>query len=305
MSEKFRKQHIVPQAYLKRFAVKYGKNYVIGTRYISDNGGDVKLFNRAVSDVGYLNNYYDDLYKEDKKYWEHFFDKSFDVLYGKELGNIIASITLSMPNVKVLSDESKDILSKIIISQYLRVPAFLSYEIDNSKFLINSYKKEILKELPPNFPNDKKALIENIDFNSDIRKNMILDGMFSKKYFEKFCNVLKDKTWVAYYNCYRSSTPFVTSDNPVLCSNTKGEVMPIRSIGLANDETVIFYPLSPSILIAIYSPNIYFGELRKYDGLKLLLDEEKFIMKIDEKIISQSRTHSFIPEPLFTFLSKV
>jgi len=39
MGEAYKDQHIVPQAYLNRFAVKRKKQYKIGTRYYPDAKG--------------------------------------------------------------------------------------------------------------------------------------------------------------------------------------------------------------------------------------------------------------------------
>ena len=49
MGEAFRKQHIVPKVYLKRFAVKSGKHYVIGTRFCKDNKPPEKFFQSEIS----------------------------------------------------------------------------------------------------------------------------------------------------------------------------------------------------------------------------------------------------------------
>ena len=67
MKEKFKRQHIVPQAYLNRFAVLSGDRYIIGTRLSSEKG--VKIFTRSVADVAYIENYYDTCIKKDKKYY--------------------------------------------------------------------------------------------------------------------------------------------------------------------------------------------------------------------------------------------
>lgn len=156
MGKAFTKQHIVPQAYLKRFAVKRGKKYIIGTRMASKKKDGIKFFTRSVSDVAYLENYYDTYQQQDGKHWEHFLDKKFDILCGQPLDNIIAKITLSRNNADVLSKADKEILSKIILSQAFRVPAFLDEQLEKSEHFIKEYRNQIIEAFPNILPDYKK-----------------------------------------------------------------------------------------------------------------------------------------------------
>lgn len=192
MGEQYKNQHIVSQAYLNRFAVKKGEKYIIGTRLNSDNKNGVKLFSSSVKDVGYIKNYYDTKQKEDKKFWEHYLDENFDTLCGTPLGNIIANITLSSPNTQVISSASKTVLSRIIMSQAIRVPAYLDDQIEKSDALLRTYKADIIKQ-NADLPHDKIELIKQISFDADTKKNMILEGMFGKERFLRFCKVLEQK----------------------------------------------------------------------------------------------------------------
>ena len=304
MGEQYKNQHIVSQAYLNRFAVKKGDKYIIGTRLNSDNKHGIKLFSSSVRDVGYIKNYYDTKQRENQKFWEHKLDENFDTLCGTPLENIIANITLSSPNAQAISTASKTILSRIIMSQAIRVPAYLDDQIEKSDSLLRSYKTDIIKQ-NSNLPQDKIELIKQISFDADTRKNMILEGMFGKERFLRFCKVLEEKVWIAFYNDIRHQMPFVTSDNPVLFSDIKGAPTQITKLGLISDRMVILFPITPSILIGLYSPNIYFGRFKDYDGKRLNINDEKFIMKVNTEIISQSFIHSFLPEPLFTMVNEI
>ena len=306
MGEEFVKQHIVPQAYLNRFAFEdeNKREKVIGVRLSSQNNKKVNFFTNSVKSVGYINNYYDTLQKEDKKHWEHYFDENFDTLCGKPLDNIISTITLSTLNVQVINTEAKSILSRIILSQSFRVPAYLDNQMEKSISMIDSYKTEAIKQ-NPNLPIDKQELIKQITFDDDMRKDIILSSVLNKEHFHKYCNKLEQKTWIVYFNNIRNKLPYVTSDNPVLFCNHKGIPTKIDNIGLASDELVIFYPLTPSILIGIYSPDAYLGLLKQYDGNRFNINEEKFIININLKIMSQSYKHSFLPKPLFQMVKDI
>jgi len=93
MGKEYVNQHIVPKRYLDRFASQIGDKRIIGTRLYTR--GKVKFFLESTDNVGFIKNYYDVSDKEDPKYWEHFFASEIDSLCGKELSNIISTITMS------------------------------------------------------------------------------------------------------------------------------------------------------------------------------------------------------------------
>ena len=298
MGENFKNQHIVCQAYLNRFATKTGKRYIIGTRLQSQKQG-VKLFTNSVANVAYIENYYDTHAQHDKKFWEHYLDKQFDVLCGQPLDNVIAKITLCPADKKVLTKEDKALLSRIIISQMLRVPAFLDDNIAKTEDMLKEYKQEFLSCIPPDYEKHRNV-VENISFDFDERKNMVLNGVFDENRFQRFCTVLSHKSWCVFYNGIRDVMPFITCDNPVVITDMKGREETMTSIGLANTKAVILYPLTPSILIGIYSSDLFFGEMEKFDGQRIIIDDMKFIINVNMMLMRQSHIHSFLPEPLFT-----
>lgn len=298
MGENFKNQHIVCQAYLNRFAKKMGKRYIIGTRIQSPKQG-VKLFTNSVANVAYIENYYDTCAQSDKKFWEHYLDKQFDVLCGQPLDNIIAKITLCPSDRRLLTEDDKALLSRIIISQAVRVPSFLDANIARTEDQLKEYKQEFLTSMPSSYEK-YRHLIEHISFDFDERKNLVLSSVFDEGRFQRFCNVLQHKVWCIFYNDIRGVMPFITSDNPVVITDMKGREETMTSIGLANDRTVILYPLTPSIMIGIYSADLFFGELEKYDCHRMTINDLKFITNVNLMLMRQSYVHSFLPEPLFT-----
>lgn len=291
-------QHIVCQAYLNRFATPRGKQYIIGTRLQSSKQG-VKLFTNSVETVAYIENYYDTCAQKDKKFWEHYLDKQFDALCGKPLENIVAKITLCPTGKEVLAEEDKALLSRIIMSQVFRVPAFLDDTVAKSERMLDSYKQEILQNLSPLFES-QRDVIKQISFDVDERKDIVLSGVFDEKRFQRFCDVLQQKIWVVFYNSIRSVMPFITSDNPVVVADIKGGARKITSVGLESKKAVILYPLTPSILIGIYFADLFLGKTEKFERQRILTDDMKFITNVNLLIMRQSHLHSFLPEPLFS-----
>ncbi|MDD3231283.1 MAG: DUF4238 domain-containing protein [Oscillospiraceae bacterium] len=298
MSEEFRKQHIVSQAYLRRFALCKGGKYIIGTRLKPSGKRNIQMFSNSVSNVGYIENYYDTLAQTDKKFWEHYLDENFDILCDTPLSNIISGITLTTPGKAAISQADKMILAKIVMSQMIRVPFYLDKQIDMSAAFLDSCKKELVETLPFGMQ-EKARLIKSVDFDADSRKNMILESIFDKSRFDMFCNVLVNRVWIIYYNVISQVMPFVTSDNPVLIKSTTSKRIGLGVNGIDNDSTVILYPLTPSIMLGIYSPNMYFGVIQRYDRQKEILDDIKFISKFNIEIIDSCYKHAFLPSPLY------
>ena len=73
-------------------------------------------------------------------------------------------------------------------------------------------------------------------------------------YDSLYCDVLQAGVWVVYDNTLYNTTPFVTSDNPVLVEGVGKAATGLFSNGLANPATCIFYPISPSIAVSLLRP---------------------------------------------------
>ena len=132
------------------------------------------------------------------------------------------------------------------------------------------------------------------------QKELILNHAFAPENFERYCGILQDGVWLVYVNTQRSYMPFLTSDNPVLVEGIGKKETGLFQNGLANPATCIFYPLSPGIAVAIYSRDGILGLVAdEYDGRKIMLDELKYIMDKNVKVMSQAYHHSFIPQPLY------
>lgn len=304
MSENFKKQHIVPQSYLSRFAVhKKADTPIMGVRLQCETVPNPKFFLSSAADVAYRNNYYDTYAKQDAKFWEHYMDRNFDRLCGKPLENIVSSIMLSLHNEKVLTSKHKDVLARIILSQSIRVPTVFEGQLNRSDEIISSYKDSFITK-HPNLDSSKIEAIKNIDFSADERKNIVLEAMFDEPRFNNFCEILKQKTWVVYYNAIAKNFPFVTSDNPVIYAELGSKKSELIKIGLLSDQLVVLFPITPQLLIGIYSPELYFGIIGRYDSRAISIDDAAFITKINTLIINQSYVHSFLPPPLYASAHK-
>ncbi len=299
MAKGYTNQHIVPKRYLDRFGTKDGKRTIIGTRIVSK--GNVRFFTESTENVGYIKNYYDVTDKNDPKYWEHYFAREIDTLCGQDMENIIAKVTLSCPNVTVLSAHDKEVLSKLIIAQLMRIPKSIDYVKTVLYPRVSAQVKEdLVSTLPPAFFEKHREQIMNTEFSEQDQKELVLNHSFEPVNFDRYCKVLQDGIWVAYLNTRWDTMPFLTSDNPVLLEGVGSKETGMFRNGLANPATCIFYPLCSGIAVAIYSRQGILGlAADEYDGRKVLLDELKYIMSRNVNIMAQAHRHSFIPQPLY------
>lgn len=298
MAEQYKKQHIVSQSYLNRFGRKNNKGrYIIGTRLNPKANNTPILFEENVDSVGYIKNYYDVNGLDNKKFWEQYFSKQIDSLCGQPLGNIIAKITISASNEKIISYKEKTILARIIISQSIKVPEFIDTLTNEMTGLIEKSKHEIIDE-HPQWNKEIIQLIDKLDFTENARKGLLLEIMFNENRFKKFVDILVDKTWLIFYNNKADRMPFVTSDNPVIAINPFTKQKGVYTNGIGSNSTIIFYPLSPHIAVGIY-PNIWFDFSENFDCRRYWIDDLKFLTKLNIDVVDQSFKQSFLPQPLY------
>lgn len=303
MAKDYTNQHIVPKRYLDRFGTKDGKRTIIGARIVDK--GNVRFFTDSTVNVGYIKNYYDVTDKNDPKYWEHYFAREIDTLCGQDMENIIAKVTLSCPDTIVLSAHDKQVLSKLIIAQLMRIPESIDYVRDQLYPRVSKQvKKEVASALPQFILDKYGEQLRNMEFSEQDQKEIFLNHAFEFQNFDRYCGILQDGVWMVYVNTQRNYMPFLTSDNPVLIEGLGKTEIGLFHNGLANSETCIFYPLSPGIAVAVYSRQGIVGTVSdEYDGKTVMLGELKYIMNKNVKIMSQAYHHSFIPQPLFMQLS--
>ena len=250
---------------------------------------------------GSLPNYYDVTDKNDPKYWEHYFAREIDTLCGQDMENIIAKATLFQKNATILSDQDKQVLSKVIVAQLMRIPESIDY-VKNVLYprVSAQVKENLISALPPTFAEKHMEQIMSTEFSELGQKELMFNHTFEPANFDRYCDVLQAGVWVAYVNTRRDTMPFLTSDNPVLVERVGSKDTGMFRNGLANPATCIFFPLSPGIAVAIYSRQGILGLVAdEYDGRKVLLDDLKYIMSRNVKIMAQAYRHSFIPQPLY------
>ena len=129
--------------------------------------------------------------KNDPKYWEHYFAKEIDTLCGQDMDNIIAKATLSRPNTLILSAHDKEVLSKLIIAQLMRIPDSIDYVKTVLYPRVSAQvKKYLVSTLPPAFVEKYKEQIMNTEFSEQGQKELVLNYSFEPINFGRYCKVV-------------------------------------------------------------------------------------------------------------------
>lgn len=299
----YTKQHIVPRAYLNGFATpgKGKDKYMIGVRQ-----KDLKHYTTSTNNVGYIQNYYDIDFLDDKKQWEHYFADEIEAPCLRTITNLIAKVTLSNFGKINLTYSDKSNLSKFIVAQFLRVPDFIDYQINNAQSnIFPSYKSKFLALYGNLLSNEQKKAVKRVSFTDNQVKHFILSYITNPDKMEQYCRILIDKPWVVYINRYYQALPFITSDNPVVMTNLKTRSFSRGDNGIGNASTVIFFPINPYIAIGIY-PYQFRDYLKKWESKELICSDEdiQFIITMNQCELSQCHNQAFIPIDLYNEIYK-
>ena len=272
-------QHIVPQSYLRRFAtLTENGNYQIGVGIRKKDGKDFFATTQSVKNVGYVKNIYEfDCRKDTPNYWENYFAQVIEPFYGTDLSNLIEKIISSENATVVLSYEDKCNLSVLICHQILRSPQALEKSVQTGQNSIAEGKRKAQTYFKKSFPTSLQPFLldalNRADFTDGEIKDILMQSMSDVSRQEERIEALLDKTWLVYEN--HTQLQFMTSDNPVCRRNYITNSFSYEDNALKNPNSIILFPLSPTILIKIVPNHIFCGCHQKYDGRKFLLDKNK------------------------------
>lgn len=297
------KQHVVPRSYLKRFGKKNlnNKGYNIAVKQLKSN----KIFIDSVDNVAFRKNFYDVSDKKDSKHWEKFFSSEIEPLYGPEMTNIIASLTLSNKKNDILTVSQLVLLSKMISFQILRVPGFLERRFKNGEIMFDETINETSQwfQLPPEII--KRKLEDFVKNKDNFIRNMTIPLIVDKDRLDKLSDVLAEKIWLIYFN--NSSVPFITSDSPVVMHNIIRNSVSYADNGIGRDDTFIYYPISSKILIRIIPRNFRGRNMNSLNNTLGFLSNAdiSFINSVNNLQISHAENQIFVHPDFMDYLESV
>lgn len=185
----------------------------------------------------------------------------------------MATLVLLQNGKKVLTNADKRILSKIISFQLIRQPEFINKQLANRRLYSYEVKQEIINQVGNKLTNKQMFEITRATINLEEAKDISFEAISNKDRLEKFSDILEEKIWLVHFN--QTDKLFCTSDNPVIMYNTIGRNIGYRNNGVGRSDSIIYYPLSPYILIQILPRNDLWNIFDKEDSILRYLYSSK------------------------------
>jgi hypothetical protein len=270
--QKTKKQHYVPQFYLRRFAAENGELFV----FDKFTG---KVFQSNVKDVAQERYFYD--------FPEDIAGKDIDVQWvEKTLASMeskfsaVISQLLATKSKKIISRRQKQALSLFVPIQSLRTRDFRNESVE----LIEKATQAMLEafsEHETDFNPDEYR----VKFDEKLAPVWHGEFMLNPATLNPLMAILNNHIWLIGLN--QSKKPFYTSDNPI--ARNAHASHPIKSMrGLGSVGIEIAFPLTPNHIL-ILCEKTAFKQYEKQDGKILPLKEENVTYYNDLQVTDSYR----------------
>lgn len=258
------------------------------------NTREHRIFTTGVRAVGAENDFYTLEKLEDPYCWEHAYASGIEPLMGKLLTKLISQTNILVQNqTTVISPSDKMQLAVIMVVQLLRGKQSRKYE----QKLYADYLPEAIDKAKTLFGplnNEQNKLLEAFASDDYYFKRTAMDVTQDSEKIAKYAGFICSRDFIIYR--IQGNMEFITSDNPVMfINNITNNARPFAN-GLIKPTTIIYYPISPKLLLCAVHPLAYFGVLSNQDCHLIDLDvckEIGFITSINKKQISQCYQHAF------------
>lgn len=280
------RHHHVPQTYLKNFSYRKKEKF----KLFALDKETQKIFETSIEDVAVEKNFYTVKKLEDNYAWEKFYSKNIEPMMKEEISKVILTSQncLIQDRAKILDNEQQIKLAVIMMCQLLRGKHSREFQHkifeEKAPLILEETKKKFMgkgnKELDES--------LEKYQITEDMFKMTSMDAIFNIEMFCRITQELLNRCWVVYRII--GNNEFITSDNPFMfIDNQTLNVTPFHN-GISNVRTVTFYPISPKLVIATYSPEVLGGLLNTYDGRLIFINSEndmRFVDNINKKQLEQ------------------
>lgn len=257
-----KKHHYIPQFFLKSFARKEGKKYII---YVFDKQ-NLNKFTNSVDNIGYIKNFHTiEVDGEDSDFIEKAHNEIYERKYSIQYRNILKRLEKVRQDINVLNCLSNERYVEIYLNERLPdkekifISFLLAYFIVRGKkwreFGEESFKRmeELMREA------GKAYKVDNIEENIKNEIGVIegvkyaqLQSTFDGKEIEKFANYFYKHTWNIGFNM--TDDYFYTSDNVHALTTFWKEQPAWMGVGYITPGNIVVFPLSPKICINMYDP---------------------------------------------------
>lgn len=252
------------------------------------------IFSTGLDSVAVEKNFYTVDGLEDPYCWEKAYAEIVEPMMNDLLTKIISRVNaLVQTGHRIITENEKNQLAFIMMMQLLRGKQSRAYEKKLFDELM-PYAIEKAKEKFGALTNNQQEILNIFATNPRYFKQISMGLAWDIKRINRYIDILAWHDFVFYHIC--GDMEFVTSDNPVMFINcSTANAQPFAN-GLAHETTLIYYPLSPKLLLCAVHPNAYFQVFSNKDGCLYHLNtykEESFINTINHKQCSQCHNQVF------------
>lgn len=277
-----RKHHYVPQTYLKNFCIP-GKAKKI---YVYDKINN-KKFETSIQDIAAERDFYRVNDREDACYWEHYYSQEFETKYPYVIQTITAVCTLSIHNAIVLDLALKESLASMICVQLLRTKKARENHFEVGKRVSIETLEQLKTSLKSHINQEQKECLNKFQLTEEQFKGINLPIINDVDRLKRLTEYILNKNWMIYFNAGFDKVPYITSDHPVCYYNVASQNTGFEDNGLAVSTTIILFPITSKIAIALYPRDLYFGSLSEFDGRMIVVNDDKFIKWLNAMQIEQ------------------
>ena len=281
-----KKQHYVPQTYLKQFS--FTSNSSSYRLYVLHKNKR-KIFTANIKDTAAERHFYTVKKHQNNYIWEKFYAENIEPVMNKVISKIqsIGECVLLQNYASVITSELKTQIAITIMFQLLRGKHSREFEKQAYKNALPGVINKAHEIFGP-LDEQRKKILEAYKNDDDYFKLAAMEATLNIEKLEKYVDIILQRVLVLFKVV--GDMEFVTSDNPVMFVDSSSlDATPFKN-GLLHHSTVIFFPVSPKMVIAAYNPNLYWGTLTDLDGNIIILDskkELKFIEMLNTKQFEQ------------------
>ena len=313
--EKTKKQHYVPQCYLRNFAIKGSKKKI----NVFDKKKEQVRLNQNILDNASERYFYDinidkileesseekrndileqlgekyKIYKNDKEqHLEKFFSEAIESDYSEILKSIISKAKNATPwhikNCYCMSLSEKILMSVCITAQFWRTK--------KQRVMLEEGIMKLYKTLIPKLYNIEYGNIEgklsprdiDVSIGKESMKLQHAEFILDIERLLEFVQVLLKHIWVVYIN--RTKVPFWTSDAPIALNSISDGCRSGK--GIASKGIEIILPLSDKVALGMYEREHYeemFSlAMNKDDRLYIEISDEEEVNRFNKLQILES-----------------
>lgn len=257
-----KKQHYVPRTYLKNFSFNKKK---VDSHYLEVlSKKDQKIYVSNIEDVAEEKDFYTLENIEDKYMVENYFANEIEPILYDSLKDIRTRCenSLVQSGAKVINEEEKADLTGNILMQWLRGKQTREYE----RKIYDEYLEKVIDDSKNKFriTDSKLNKIANTFLkDKTVFKEIAISAVFSSDKLKMYHDVLISRN-IIFYRIIGDGE-FITSDNPVLLVHRITKDPTLFRNGILDKNTLIYYPISPKLIMGAYHPYLYPASLKKKD----------------------------------------